>query len=130
MLSDNFLCTWSSPVPQPPVLHHEPERGVGHARQALMRERRPGIKLSAEEPRDDFGSLGPDQCATAGQYVAGALCELCVFARRRRHWLAEQRRRRDAASASVTLPVPLVPEEDSAPLTSPRRRQSHEAHTA
>ena len=37
---------------------------------------------------------------------------------------------RDAASASVTLPVPLVPEEDSAPLTSPRRRQSHEVHTA
>ena len=69
-----------------------------------------------------------------GLVVAGAACELCVFARRRRHWLAEQRRRRDAAEASVTLPVPLVPEdnvpEDNAPLTSPRRRQSHEAHTA
>ena len=70
-----------------------------------------------------------------GLVVAGALCELCVFARRRRHWLAEQRRRRDAASAAVTLPVPLVPEDDAresadAPLTSPRRRQSHEAHTA
>ena len=70
-----------------------------------------------------------------GLVVAGAGCELCVFARRRRHWLAEQRRRRDAASASVTLPVPLVPEDDArdaadAPLTSPRRRQSHEAHTA
>ncbi len=68
-----------------------------------------------------------------GLVVAGALCEICVFARRRRHWLAEQRRRRDAAA--VTLPVPLVPEEDArdaadAPLTSPRRRQSHEAHTA
>jgi len=68
-----------------------------------------------------------------GLVVAGALCELCVFARRRRHWLAEQRRRRDAAA--VTLPVPLVPEDDArdaadAPLTSPRRRQSHEAHTA
>ena len=62
-----------------------------------------------------------------GLVVLGAVCELCVFARRRRHWLAEQRRRRDAAS--VTLPVPLVPE-DNAPLTSPRRRQSHEAHTA
>ena len=65
-----------------------------------------------------------------GLVVVGALCELCVFARRRRHWLAEQRRRRDAAS--VTLPVPLVPEanasEDNAPLTSPRRRQSHDAH--
>ena len=68
-----------------------------------------------------------------GLVVAGALCELCVFVRRRRHWLAEQRRRRDAAA--VTLPVPLVPEEDArdaadAPLTSPRRRQSHEAHAA
>ena len=63
-----------------------------------------------------------------GLVVAGALCELCVFVRRRRHWLAEQRRRRDAAA--VTLPVPLVPEDDNAPLTSPRRRQSHEAHTA
>ena len=68
-----------------------------------------------------------------GLVVAGALCEICVFARRRRHWLAVQRRRRDAAS--VTLPVPLVPEDDAresadAPLTSPRRRQSHEAHTA
>ena len=68
-----------------------------------------------------------------GLVVAGALCEICVFARRRRLWLAEQRRRRDAAS--VTLPVPLVPEDDAresadAPLTSPRRRQSHEAHTA
>ena len=62
-----------------------------------------------------------------GLVVAGALCELCVFARRRRHWLAEQRRRREAAT-SVTLPVPLVPEEDNAPLTSPRRRQSHDAH--
>ena len=61
-----------------------------------------------------------------GLVVAGALCELCVFARRRRHWLAEQRRRRDAAS--VTLPVPLVPE-DNAPLTSPRRRQSQAAAT-
>ena len=65
-----------------------------------------------------------------GLVVAGALCELCVFARRRRHWLAEQRRRRDAAA--VTLPVPLVPEEDArdaadAPLTSPRRRQSQAA---
>ena len=65
--------------------------------------------------------------------VAGALCEVCVFARRRRHWLAEQRRRRDAA-ASVTLPVPLVPEDDAqesadAPLTSPRRRQSQAAAT-
>ena len=62
----------------------------------------------------------------------GAACELCVFARRRRHWLAEQRRRRDAAS--VTVPVPLVPEEDTqdavdAPLTSPRRRQSQAAET-
>ena len=99
----------SPPVPQPPILHHEPERGVGHARQALMRERRPGIKPSA-----------------------GALCEICVFARRRRHWLAEQRRRRDAAA--VTLPVPLVPEDDArdaadAPLTSPRRRQSQAAAT-
>ena len=71
-----------------------------------------------------------------GLVVAGALCELCVFARRRRHWLAEQRRRRDAAT-SVTLPVALVPEDDdardaadapTAPLTSPRRRQSHDAH--
>ena len=66
-----------------------------------------------------------------GLVVAGALCELCVFARRRRHWLAEQRRRRDAAA--VTLPVPLVPEddapEDNAPLTSPRRRQSQAAAT-
>ena len=67
-----------------------------------------------------------------GLVVAGALCELCVFARRRRHWLAEQRRRRDAAA--VTLPVPLVPEEDArdaadAPLTSPRRRQSQAAAT-
>ena len=67
-----------------------------------------------------------------GLVVAGALCELCVFARRRRHWLAEQRRRRDAAS--VTLPVPLVPEDDArdaadAPLTSPRRRQSQAAAT-
>ena len=68
--------------------------------------------------------------------VAGALCEVCVFARRRRHWLAEQRRRRDAAT-SVTLPVPLVPEDDArdaadaptAPLTSPRRRQSQAAAT-
>ena len=68
--------------------------------------------------------------------VAGALCELCVFARRRRHWLAEQRRRRDAAT-SVTLPVALVPEDDArdaadaptAPLTSPRRRQSQAAAT-
>ena len=66
-----------------------------------------------------------------GLAVVGALCELCVFARRRRHWLAEQRRRRDAAT-SVTLPVALVPEDDArdaadaptAPLTSPRRRQS------
>ena len=63
-------------------------------------------------------------------------CELCVFARRRRHWLAEQRRRRDAAT-SVTLPVALVPEDDArdaadaptAPLTSPRRRQSQAAAT-
>ena len=70
-----------------------------------------------------------------GLVVAGALCELCVFARRRRHWLAEQRRRRDAAA--VTLPVPLVPEDDAqesadaptAPLTSPRRRQSQAAAT-
>ena len=62
-----------------------------------------------------------------GLVVLGAACELCVFARRRRHWLAEQRRRR--AAAAVTLPVPLVPE-DNAPLTSLRRRQSHEAHTA
>ena len=60
-----------------------------------------------------------------GLVVAGALCELCVFARRRRHWLAERRRRRDAAA--VTLPVQLVPEDD-APLTSPRRRPSHDAH--
>ena len=71
-----------------------------------------------------------------GLVVAGALCELCVFARRRRHWLAEQRRRRDAAT-SVTLPVALVPEDDArdaadaptAPLTSPRRRQSQAAAT-
>ena len=66
-----------------------------------------------------------------GLVVAGALCELCVFARRRRHWLAEQRRRRDAAA--VTLPVPLVPEDTpdaaDAPLTSPRRRQSQAAAT-
>ena len=65
--------------------------------------------------------------------VAGALCELCVFARRRRHWLAEQRRRRDAAEASVTLPVQLVPEDTQdapdVPLTSPRRRQSQAAAT-
>ena len=65
--------------------------------------------------------------------VAGALCELCVFARRRRHWLREQRRRRDAAAASVTLPVPLVPEDardaPDVPLTSPRRRQSQAAAT-
>ena len=96
-----------------------------------MRERRPGIKPSAEEPRDDVGIPRPDQCA-----AAGALCELCVFARRRRHWLAEQRRRRDAAT-SVTLPVALVPEDDArdaadaptAPLTSPRRRQSQAAAT-
>ena len=62
--------------------------------------------------------------------------QLCVFARRRRHWLAEQRRRRDAAT-SVTLPVALVPEDDArdaadaptAPLTSPRRRQSQAAAT-
>ena len=53
-----------------------------------------------------------------GLVVAGALCELCVFARRRRHWLAEQRRRRDAAS--VTLPVPLVPEEER---RTPRTRR-------
>jgi len=81
-----------------------------------------------------------------GLVVAGALCELCVFARRRRHWLAEQRRRRDAAT-SVTLPVALVPEDDArdaadaptAPLTSPRpaaeavpsRRDGHALiHTA
>ena len=68
-----------------------------------------------------------------GLVVAGALCELCVFARRRRHWLAEQRRRRDAAT-SVTLPVALVPEDDArdaadAPLTSPRRRPSQAAAT-
>jgi len=71
-----------------------------------------------------------------GLVVAGAACELCVFARRRRHWLAEQRRRRDAAT-SVTLPVALVPEDDArdaadaptAPLTSPRRRQSQAAAT-
>ena len=67
-----------------------------------------------------------------GLVVAGALCELCVFARRRRHWLAEQRRRRDAAT-SVTLPVALVPEDArdaaDAPLTSPRRRQSQAAAT-
>ena len=66
-----------------------------------------------------------------GLVVAGALCELCVFARRRRHWLAEQRRRRDAAA--VTLPVPLVPEDTQdapdVPLTSPRRRQSQAAAT-
>ena len=68
-----------------------------------------------------------------GLVVVGALCELCVFARRRRHWLAEQRRRRDAAS--VTLPVALVPEDNAddnaptAPLTSPRRRQSQAAAT-
>ena len=62
--------------------------------------------------------------------------KICVFARRRRHWLAEQRRRRDAAT-SVTLPVALVPEDDArdaadaptAPLTSPRRRQSQAAAT-
>ena len=63
--------------------------------------------------------------------VAGALCELCVFARRRRHWLAEQRRRRDAAA--VTLPVQLLPEDTQdapdAPLTSPRRRPSQAAAT-
>jgi hypothetical protein len=69
-----------------------------------------------------------------GLVVAGAVCELCVFARRRRHWLAEQRRRRDAAEVSVTLPVPLVPEDAQdaaadAPLTSPRRRQSQVAAT-
>ena len=70
-----------------------------------------------------------------GLVVAGAACELCVFARRRRHWLAEQRRRRDAAT-SVTLPVSLVPEDaqesadaPTAPLTSPRRRQSQAAAT-
>ena len=70
------------------------------------------------------------------RFRAKALCELCVFARRRRHWLAEQRRRRDAAT-SVTLPVALVPEDDArdaadaptAPLTSPRRRQSQAAAT-
>ncbi len=68
-----------------------------------------------------------------GLVVAGAICEVCVFARRRRHWLAEQRRRREAAEASVTLPVPLVPEDTQdaadAPLTSPRRRQSQVAAT-
>ena len=71
-----------------------------------------------------------------GDALAGALCELCVFARRRRHWLAEQRRRRDAAT-SVTLPVALVPEDDArdaadaptAPLTSPRRRPSQATAT-
>ena len=68
-----------------------------------------------------------------GLVVLGAACELCVFARRRRHWLAEQRRRRDAAA--VTLPVPLVPEDDARDAAAtlaarPRRRQSHEAHTA
>ena len=62
------LCTRSSPIPEAPVLHNEPERGVGHARQALMRERRPGIKPAAEEPRDDVGIPRPDQCAIfAGQ---------------------------------------------------------------
>ena len=86
-----------------------------------MRDRGP---VMTKLQRDALIILG----VCCGLVVAGALCELCVFARRRRHWLAEQRRRRDAASASVTLPVPLVPEEDSAPLTSPRRRQSHDAH--
>ena len=77
-----------------------------------------------------------DVCTAIKIAVVGALCELCVFARRRRHWLAEQRRRRDAAT-SVTLPVALVPEDDArdaadaptAPLTSPRRRQSQAAAT-
>ena len=67
---------------------------------------------------------------------AGSGTPASVFARRRRHWLAEQRRRRDAAT-SVTLPVALVPEDDAreaadaptAPLTSPRRRQSQAAAT-
>ena len=79
--------------------------------------------------REESAPFDTRSCTTA----YSSLCELCVFARRRRHWLAEQRRRRDAAA--VTLPVPLVPEDDArdaadAPLTSPRRRQSHEAHTA
>ena len=85
--------------------------------------------------RDLRGPVTTEASAGAcslGLAVAGALCELCVFARRRRYWLAEQRRRRDAAT-SVTLPVALVPEDDArdaadAPLTSPRRRQSHDAH--
>ena len=69
----------------------------------------------------------------SGRGRSRRVCELCVFARRRRHWLAEQRRRRDAAT-SVTLPVALVPEDDArdaadAPLTSPRRRQSQAAAT-
>ena len=66
-----------------------------------------------------------------GLVVAGALCELCVFARRRRHWLAEQRRRRDAAT-SVTLPeddARDAADAPTAPLTSPRRRQSQAAAT-
>ncbi len=65
----------SPPVPQPPVLHNEPESGVRHARRALRQSaspaRRPArrgrVGPSAEEPRDDFGSLGPQQGAAARQ---------------------------------------------------------------
>ena len=95
-------------------------------RSARSTRRHTSVRRMTKLQRDALIILG----VCCGLVVAGALCELCVFARRRRHWLAEQRRRRDAAT-SVILPVALVPEDDAptAPLTSPRRRQSQAAAT-
>ena len=113
--------SYATPVsPAPAAYPSRARTRVRHASPALMRERRPGIKPSAEEPRDDFGSWGLASMRDRGPVTTEASAGTCSLAARTAYTNRRGARLRESTPTPWTRLVmaPPLPAKTSGVLPS------------